>query len=96
MAAIVSSSPGPTQVGSGPTGPIMAQGVNFDNFHAWPTWSPDGTKLAASRVRASGNQVPEVTIQVLEAVTGRSKTVHRGDLAGLVAENSPHYLYWAP
>ena len=47
---------GGTQVSSGPIGPFMGQGIDFDNFHAWPTWSPDGTKLAVSRVRASGAQ----------------------------------------
>lgn len=87
---------GGTQVSSGPTGPFMAQGIDFDSFHAWPTWSPDGTKLAVSRVRASGGQDAEVTIQLLEAVTGRSKTVYDSDFPGLVADGSPHYLYWSP
>mgnify|MGYP001474088718 CR=1 FL=1 len=36
---------GGTQVSSGPVGPFMGQGIDFDNFHAWPTWSPDGTKF---------------------------------------------------
>lgn len=87
---------GGTQVSSGPTGPFLAQGIDFDNFHAWPTWSPDGTKLAVSRVRASGGQDAEVTIQLLDAVTGRSRTVYDSDFPGLVADGSPHYLYWSP
>lgn len=87
---------GGTQVSSGPIGPFMSQGIDFDSFHAWPTWSPDGTKLAVSRVRASGAQGAEVTIQLLDSVTGRTKTVYDSDFPGLVADGSPHYLYWSP
>ena len=87
---------GGTQVSSGPAGPFLAQGLDFDNVHAWPTWSPDGTKLAASRIRVSGEQDVEVTVQVLDAVTGLSTTVFSNTFPGLVAEGSPHYLYWSP
>jgi TolB protein len=86
---------GGTQVSSGPTGPFMAQGLDFNNVHAWPTWSPDGTKLAASRIRLSADQA-EITVQVLDAITGRSNTVFSNSYPGLVAEGSPHYLYWSP
>ena len=87
---------GGTQVGSGPTGPFMAQTMDFNNFFAWPTWSPDGTKLAVSRVRGLGDQDAEVTIQLLDAVTGLSRTLYETDFSGLVADGSPHYLYWSP
>jgi TolB protein len=87
---------GGTRIGSGPTGPFLAQGLNFDNVHAWPTWAPDGSKLAASRIRVTGDQSAELTVQVLDAVTGRSSTVFSNNFPGLVAEGSPHYLYWSP
>lgn len=87
---------GGTQVRSGPTGPFLAQGVGFNVFYSWPTWSPDGTKLAASRVQVSSGQNPEITIQVINVVTGASQTVYSNDFPGLVAEGSPHYLYWSP
>jgi TolB protein len=74
----------------------MAQGLDFDNVHAWPTWSPDGTKLAASRIRVTGDQSAELTVQVLDANTGRSSMVFNNSFPGLVAEGSPHYLYWSP
>jgi TolB protein len=74
----------------------MAQGMDFNSAYAWPTWSPDGTKLAASRIRLSGDHDAEVTVQVLDAATGRAKTVFSNDFPGLVAEGSPHYLYWCP
>lgn len=87
---------GVARAGSGPAGAILAQGTGFDSFYAWPTWSPDGTRLAVSRVRASGDRGAEVTIQLLDSSTGRSRTVYHSDFPGLVADGSPHYLYWSP
>jgi TolB protein len=78
------------------SGPLLAQGIGFDNFYAWPTWSPDGTRLAVSRVRSSGGRDAEVTIQSLDSSTGSSRTVYHSDFPGLVADGSPHYLYWSP
>ena len=66
---------GNIQVRARSTGPFMPQTVDFDNFFAWPTWSPDGSKLAASRVRVADNEA-EISIQVFDAVTGRSQTVY--------------------
>lgn len=87
---------GGSQVGSGSTGSFTAQGLNFDNVHAWPTWSPDGTRLAVSRIRISGDRDAEITVQVLDASSGRSSTVFSNSFPGLVADGSPHYLYWSP
>ncbi|MFQ6027650.1 MAG: TolB family protein [Dehalococcoidia bacterium] len=87
---------GSPQVQSGPTGGYLTQPLNFDNFYAWPTWSPDGTKLAASLVQLTDNRSTEVSVQVLDAVTGRNRTVFENDIGRLIADGTPHYLYWAP
>jgi Tol biopolymer transport system component len=87
---------GGTQLRSGSTGPFLAQSIGSENFYAWPTWSPDGAKLAASRVQVSSGQNVEITIQVIDVATVRSNTVYSNDFPGLVAEGSPHYLYWSP
>ena len=86
---------GDTQVQGGPLGAVMAQprGVNF--FYSWPTWSPDGKKLAASLMEVTDGQ-PEISVQVIDAATGAATTVFRNEVPGLVAENAPHYLYWSP
>ena len=81
---------------SGTEGPVMAQSLDFDNFHAWPTWSPGGERLAVSRVRNLGGRSAEVSVQLLDAATGRSQTVYSNEFPGLVADGSPHYLYWSP
>ena len=86
---------GDTQVQGGPLGAVMAQPRDVSFFYSWPTWSPDGKKLAASLVEVTGGQ-PEISVQVIDAATGAATTVFRNEVPGLVAENAPHYLYWSP
>ncbi len=86
---------GDTQVQGGPLGAVMAQPRDVSFFYSWPTWSPDGKKLAASLVEVTGGQ-PEISVQVIDAATGAATTVFRNEVPGLVAENAAHYLYWSP
>ena len=83
------------RVGPGTGGGGQAQPLRLNEYYAWPTWSSDGTKLAASRVIV-GDGRTEVTLQVMDARTGRSETVYENGQAGLVADGAPHYIYWAP
>ena len=79
------------QAGGGSEGGIQAQPLHMNEYYTWPTWSADGTKLAASRVvvKTSGT---DVTLQVMDARTGRSETVYEDDGGALVAEGAPHYI----
>ncbi len=77
------------------TGRVQAQPLQISEFYTWPTWSADGTKLAASKVVLNSDG-SDVSVQVLDARTGRSEIVYENGLAGLVAEGAPHYIYWAP
>jgi Tol biopolymer transport system component len=86
---------GGVQVVSGSTGAILAQPLNLDSYYTWPTWSPDGAKLAVSRVRLSGEQ-PQISVQVIDTATGRSSTFFENTVPGMVGQGAPHYLYWAP
>ncbi|PKB65307.1 MAG: hypothetical protein BZY80_00580 [SAR202 cluster bacterium Io17-Chloro-G2] len=86
---------GGSQVQDGPQGRVMAQPVDFNNFYYWPTWSPDGMKLAASRVETTGLG-PVVTVEVMGAAGGGGRTVYRNEVPSLVAQGAPHYLYWSP
>ena len=54
---------GGSLLGSGGEGLLAAPTLRLESFHAWPTWSPDGAKLAASKVEISGQQA-EVTLEV--------------------------------
>ena len=76
-------------------GGALAQPLRMNEYYAWPTWSADGTKLAASRVVVEEGGT-NVTLQVIDARTGRSETVYEDAGGGLVAEGAPHYIYWAP
>ena len=72
------------------------QDLDFNESYAWPTWAPDGTRLAVSRVQITATRSLEVSVQVIDAVTGVSRLVYENDVPGLIADGSPHYLYWAP
>ena len=80
------------QAGAGP------RRLDLSAAYAWPTWSPDGTWVAASRVQVTGQQV-EVSVRVMAATPtdqGQARTVYVNDTPGLVADGAPHYLYWSP
>ena len=79
----------------GSQGSVQAQPVRVNEYYTWPTWSADGTKLAASRVVIQDERT-EITVQVMDARTGRSETVFENSQPGLVADGAPHYIYWAP
>lgn len=74
-----------------------AQRLDLSRFSAWPTWSPDGSKLAASYVQVSRAQ-PQVSIQIIDLATRRARTIYNNDLSAFspVAQTAPHYLYWSP
>ena len=86
---------GGARVGAGPQGAVMAQRFDFDSFYFWPTWSPDGTRLAASRIDTSGDG-PTVTVEVLDPAGGTPRAIFRNEVPSLVAQGAPHYLYWSP
>ena len=86
---------GAIQAEQRPQGGPLAQPLASSELYAWPTWSPDGTKLAASRVVLRDGAV-EMTLQVIDVLTSTFTTVHRNEVPALVAEGAPHYIYWAP
>ena len=86
---------GVSQLQGGPLGAVMAQLLDENTFYSWPTWSPDGMKLAASLVEVKDGQ-PEISVQVVDVATGISSTVFQNEAPALIAEGTPHYLYWSP
>ena len=74
---------------------LLSRPTERDNLYTWPTWSPDGTKIAASHVGVADRQAV-VTVEVIDAATGQSRTVFTNDIPALVAQGAPHYLYWSP
>ena len=74
---------------------MQARELSLNNSYTWPTWAPDGTKIAASRVRVSRDGA-DISIEVIDVGNGLGRTVYRNEASGLVAQGAPHYLYWAP
>ena len=65
-------------------------------FYAWPTWSPDSTKLAASRVTVEGSSV-SFTVEVIDASNGATTKVYDNEPNSIpIAQGAPHYSYWSP
>ena len=87
---------GSLQARNGPIGGFMAQSLDYETIYAWPTWSRDGTRLAASLVRFGNDRSTEVSVQVVDATNGRHRTVYENDLGRLIADGTPHYLHWSP
>ena len=94
----VRGEPGQSQAAEASQIPVALPGqtLSFNQFYAWPTWSPDGTKLAASRVQLQSQREATVSIQIIDAITGRANTFYTNEVPALIADGVPHYLYWAP
>ena len=86
---------GGIQAGLGSTGPILAQPLDSNNYYAWPTWSPGGTKIAASRVSVSEGGA-QVSLEVIDTENDRTRTVYINQVPSEIARGAPHYLYWSP
>ena len=85
---------GEALVGQEGGGGPLASSLQLNTLYAWPTWSPDGTKIAVSRLQVVNNET-EVSIQVIDLIDGRVATVYTNEEFGLVAVGAPHYIYWS-
>ncbi len=74
---------------------VLAQALERGDSYSWPTWSPDGTKLAVSRVSLVG-QTPGLSVQLLELPSGRMAPAYENDVPAPVADGAAHYIYWSP
>ncbi len=79
-------------------GSILARPLGQSSvLHSWPTWSPDGSRIAVSRVVLTGEE-PQVSLFIIDVETGSLNRIH-GNEAGappVIAESVPHYMYWSP
>ena len=85
-----------TDLRVGPAGHVLAQVTASEVVYAWPTWSPAGEKLAASRITVDGNSA-SFSLEVVDASTGRTTRIYDNEPGtSPVAQGSPHYIYWSP
>ena len=90
-----------TRINSGPVASLVATGLaqaRSSSYYAWPTWSPDGERLAASRVVSEGSPHDGVDLRVIDRSSGIETVVFANNPAnvGVVAQGAPHYPYWRP
>lgn len=68
-----------------------------DVLYNWPTWSPDGTKIAFSAFSIGPDGAAALYTIDVEAGTATKLYDNPPEVAGrLVATNAPHYIYWSP
>lgn len=90
-----------TRLNSGPVASLAVAGLpqaRHSSYYAWPTWSPDGARIAASRVIAEGLSADSVGLRVIDIATGEDTVVFENNPlnVGFVAQGAPHYPYWRP
>ena len=67
-------------------------------FYSWPTGSPDGSRLASSRVTLESPTNIKAELHTFDMKTGRTQKIHEnpsGD-APFIAPGVPHYMCWSP
>ena len=74
---------------------LLAQALERGDSYSWPTWNPDGAKLAASRVSISG-QDAGLSVQLFDLDTGGMISAFENDVPAPVADGAAHYIYWSP
>ncbi len=82
---------------AGTGGVLQARELQGGVFYTWPTWSPDGSKIAVSRV-IPGEDSLAVSLQVVDVTTGGLTHVYDNEpgASPLIAQGIPHYSYWSP
>lgn len=66
-------------------------------FFTWPTWSPDGERIAYSGIPPATTDSTSLTLYVNEPMTGVVQEVYQNeDGMGPILPGMPHYLLWSP
>ena len=69
-----------------------------NGFFTWPTWSPDGRRIALSGVVTDLTGKKRAVLLDLDTGTGEANRLHLGEpgVTTLVAADAPHYVSWSP
>ncbi len=78
------------------SGGILAQPLSRDRVYSWPSWSPDGSRIAVSLIASSSSGDTEMSVQSLESDTGVGGPVFVNDAPLTIADGTPHYIQWSP
>ena len=81
----------------GAVGRISAQGLTPDALFTWPTWSPDGRRVAFSRILPADGSVA-ASIHAVDVASQEATLVYENQPGSspFIAQDASHYLYWSP
>ena len=74
---------------------LLSQALQRGDSYGWPTWSPDGARVAASRVSITGSSAG-LSVQLFDVSTGRMTSAYENEVPAPVADGAAHYIYWSP
>ena len=74
---------------------LLTQALERGDSYSWPTWSPDGARVAVSRVSITGSE-PGLSVQLFDLDTGGMLSAFENDVPAPVADGAAHYIYWSP
>jgi len=68
-----------------------------DTPFTWPTWSPDGDRIAASAFRSGNNGDGRIDLYILELGSSGPRLIYTNEPGtDAIALRTPHYAIWSP
>ena len=65
--------------------------------HAWPGWSPEGTRLVFSSISSGNNGSGALGLYLQQIGEGQPQLIYRNKPGtDAIAQRTPHYALWAP
>ena len=75
---------------------VMAQLLDLNAYYTWPTWSPDGARLATARVEIE-DFTADYSLVIIDVRSGSTSRIYNNEPnSARVAAAAPFYLYWSP
>ena len=82
-----------TDLQDDPFGQLLAHTQEPRLRYAWPIWSPEGKKLATSRINADSS----FSLDVVDISTGKTTTIYNNEpQTAPVSRGAPHVMCWSP
>ena len=80
-----------------PDGTGQKQLTTGDSFHTWPTWSPDGRRIAFSKASSGDDEQGHVGLYYVDTLDGTIHHIYTNEpITQGIAPSAIHYIFWSP